>query len=172
MTGRPASLLTIREEAPADYDAVTQLNDRAFGGTFESELIGRLRTDGLVAASLVAEDKGRIVGHILLSHLDVTAGARRLNALALAPMAVVPERQRQGIGSALVRAAIDAARGASADIIVVLGHPAFYPRFGFSAARATKLESPFSGAAFMVLEITPDALGNGVGRVTYSAAFG
>jgi putative acetyltransferase len=85
---------------------------------------------------------------------------------------VSPERQRQGIGSALMRAAIEAARNAQADVIVVLGHPAFYPRFGFSAARAAKLKSPFSGEAFMVLEITPNALGDGAGHVVYPRAFG
>jgi putative acetyltransferase len=171
VTGNPARM-RIRAEAPADCKAIAQLNDRAFGGTFESELIGRLRSDGLVAASLVAEDEGRMIGHILLSRLDVTAGKRKLNALALAPMAVSPEWQRQGIGSALMRAAIEAARNAQADVIVVLGHPAFYPRFGFSAARAAKLKSPFSGEAFMVLEITPNALGDGDGNVVYPPAFG
>jgi putative acetyltransferase len=172
VTDRPASLLTIREETPADCDAIAQLNDRAFGGTFESELIGRLRADSLVTVSLVAEDEGPIVGHILLSRLDVTAGKRRLNALALAPMAVVPGRQREGIGSALVRAVIEAARDTSTEIIVVLGHPAFYPRFGFSAARAAKLKAPFSGDAFMVLEIAPNALGDDDGNVVYPPAFG
>jgi putative acetyltransferase len=171
VTGNPARM-RIRAEAPSDHEAIARLNDRAFGGTYESELIDRLRADGLVAASLVAEDEGRMIGHILLSRLDVAAGKRKLNALALAPMAVSPEWQRQGIGSALVRAAIEAACNAQADVIVVLGHPAFYPRFGFSAARAAKLKSPFSGEAFMVLEITPNALGDGDGNVVYPPAFG
>jgi putative acetyltransferase len=171
VTSNPARM-RICAETPSDHEAIAKLNDRAFGGTFESELIDRLRADGLVAASLVAEDESSILGHILLSRLDVTAGRRKLNALALAPMAVIPERQRQGIGSALVRAAIEAARDAEADVIVVLGHPAFYPRFGFSAARAAKLKSPFSGEAFMVLEITPNALGDGDGNVVYPPAFG
>ncbi|MGE0522808.1 MAG: GNAT family N-acetyltransferase [Variibacter sp.] len=161
----------VRAERPSDIQAIAQLNDRAFGGSYESELVDRLRADGLVAASLVAEDEGRIVGHILLSRLDVTVGKRKPSALALAPMAVLPERQRRGIGSTLVRAAIKAARDASADIIVVLGHPAFYSRFGFSAARAAKLAAPFSGDAFMVHEITPSALGDGNGTVTYPPAF-
>jgi putative acetyltransferase len=171
VTENPARV-RICAETPSDRKAIAQLNDRAFGGTFESELIDRLRADGLVAASLVAEDEGRMIGHILLSRLDVTAGKRKLNALALVPMAVSPEWQRQGIGSALMRAAIEAARNAQADVIVVLGHPAFYPRFGFSAARAAKLKSPFSGEAFMVLEITPNALGDGAGHVVYPRAFG
>lgn len=171
MTDNPVRI-RIRAEAPSDHEAIAQFNDRAFGGPYESELIDRLRADGLVAASLVAEHEGRIVGHILLSRLDVTAGKRELNALALAPMAVIPERQRQGIGSALVRTAIGAARNAQADVIVVLGHPAFYPRFGFSAARAAKLKAPFSGEAFMVLEISSNALGDGDGNVIYPPAFG
>jgi putative acetyltransferase len=82
VTENPARV-RICAETPSDRKAIAQLNDRAFGGTFESELIDRLRADGLVAASLVAEDEGRMIGHILLSRLDVTAGKRKLNALAL-----------------------------------------------------------------------------------------
>jgi putative acetyltransferase len=164
--------LRIRDETPSDVQAIARHNDLAFGGTYESALIDRLRADGLIAVSLVAEDEADIVGQLLLSRLDVTVGNRRLNALALAPMAVVPERQRQGIGTALVRASIDAARTATADVVVVLGHPDFYPRFGFSAARAAMLTGPFSGEAFMVLELVPGALGGGAGTVTYPPAFG
>ncbi|MGE0750758.1 MAG: GNAT family N-acetyltransferase [Variibacter sp.] len=171
MTNKPARL-HIRRETPSDIQAIARANDKAFGGADESALIDRLRADGLVAVSLVAEDDSDIVGHILLSRLAVTASERHLRALALAPMAVVPERQRQGVGTALVRASIDAARTAKADVIVVLGHPDFYPRFGFSAARAVKLAAPFSGDAFMVLELVPGVLGDGAGTVTYPPAFG
>lgn len=171
MTDKPARL-RIRQETPSDIQAIARLNDQAFGGAYESALIDRLRAAGLIAVSLVAQDEDDVVGHILLSRLAVTADERRLNTLALAPMAVVPERQRQGIGTALVRASIDAARTAKADVIVVLGHPDFYPRFGFSAARAAKLAAPFSGDAFMALELTPGALGDGTGTVTYPPAFG
>lgn len=160
-----------RDERPPDRSAILQLNRDAFGGDGEAELIEKLHADGLVAASLVAED-GPVIGHILLSWLRLEMDSRMLRGLALAPMAVAPARQRQGIGSRLVKAAIQAARRIGADAVIVLGHPAFYPRFGFSAQDAAKLASPFTGPAFMALELTPGALAGRRGSVVYPASFG
>jgi putative acetyltransferase len=163
---------TIRDEKPRDRPAILQLNRDAFGGDAEAELIEKLHADGLIAASLVAEEDGRIIGHILLSWLHLDMGSRPLRGLALAPMAVDPARQLQGTGSRLVKAAIESARQIGADAIIVLGHPGFYPRFGFSAQDAAKLQSPFTGAAFMALELTPGALAGHGGSVVYPPAFG
>lgn len=163
--------MIIRDERPPDWPAILQLNRDAFGGDGEAELIEKLHADGLVAASLVAED-GPVIGHILLSWLRLEMDSRVLRGLALAPMAVAPGRQRQGIGSRLVKAAIQAARRIGADAVIVLGHPAFYPRFGFSAQDAAKLASPFTGPAFMALELTPGALAGRRGSVVYPASFG
>ena len=163
--------MVIRERIPADDSAIRRLNDVAFGGTYESRLIEDLRAAGLVAVELVAVDPD-VVGHILFSFLDVTVGATPVRALALAPMAVQPYLHRRGIGTALVRAGLDRAHEGGWRAIIVVGHPDYYPRFGFSAALARPLTSPFSGDTFMALELVPDALKGGAGRVVYPPAFG
>lgn len=164
--------IIIREENPGDYETIAAINDAAFGGTYESALIGRLRQDDLVAVSLVAEEAGDIVGHILLSRLTAEIDGRALEALALAPLAVRPDRQRSGIGSRLVEAAIEAGKCCSAQAIVVLGHPDYYPRFSFSAQLGGKLAAPFSGPAFMALELVENSLSGSKGKVMYPPAFG
>jgi putative acetyltransferase len=163
--------MVIREGTPADDSAIRHLNDAAFGGTNESKLIEDLRAAGLVAVELVAVDP-LVDGHILFSVLDVIIGETPVRALSLAPMAVRPERQRRGIGSALVRAGLQQARERGWQAVVVLGHQDYYPRFGFSAALARPLKAPFSGASFMALELAPGALQGGAGRVVYPPAFG
>jgi putative acetyltransferase len=164
--------MTIRPERAADYAAIDAVNREAFEGEAESRLVRQLRRDGLVDVSLVADDGGEVVGHLLLSRLDVVVDGRSVRAAALAPMAVVPGRQRQGLGSTLVAAAIEAARPLGVEAVIVLGHPHYYPRFGFSAALARHLSAPFAGDAFMALELVPDALRGSGGVVTYPAAFG
>jgi putative acetyltransferase len=162
----------IRERQPADDEAIRRLNDAAFGGTYESQLVTDLRAEGLAAIELVSVDGTDVIGHILMSTLDVSVGGKPVRALALAPMSVQPGGQRQGIGSALVRDALGRAHQQGWQAVIVLGHPGFYPRFGFSAALARPLVSPFSGDAFMALELMPGALQGGAGRIVYPSAFG
>ena len=164
--------MEIRGRTAADDAAIRQLNDDTFGGHYESRLIEDLRAAGLDAVELVAVENDDIVGHILFSVLATTIDRQTVPALALAPMAVRPDRQRRGIGSALVRAGLDLARDRDWRAIIVLGHKGYYPRFGFSAALARPLEAPFSGDAFMALELAPDVLRGEKGRVTYPPAFG
>jgi putative acetyltransferase len=156
----------------ADHDAIAALNRAAFGGEDEVGIIQRLRGDDLVAVELVAVRAGAIVGHILLSELPTTMDGRPVGALALAPMAVLPGQQKRGIGGRLIEAALDEGRRLGYAAVIVLGHPGYYPRFGFSAALARKLASPFSGEAFMALELVPGALAGQAGAVTYPPAFG
>jgi len=164
--------MTIRRRLPADDDAIRRLNDAAFGGPAESKLISDLRAAGLAVIELVALAHDDIVGHILFSELSVLSDGRPVDALALAPMAVRPDRQRAGIGTALVRAGLEAARAGKWRAVIVLGHPFYYPRFGFSAGRARHLTAPFRGDAFMALEVAPGALDGVEVSVVYPPAFG
>jgi len=162
----------IRAASPVDAQAIAALNRAAFEGEDEVGIVERLRRDGLVAVELIAEEGGAIIGHILLSWLPTMLDGRMVKALALAPMAVRPVLQKQGIGGRLIAAALDEARAAGAAAVIVLGHPGYYPRFGFSAALAQNLASPFSGEAFMALELMPGALAGKQGSVSYPSAFG
>jgi putative acetyltransferase len=161
--------VVIRSRAPADDPAIAAINDSAFGSTGESKLVQALRDAGLAAIELVAAEPS-VVGHVLFSRLDVTVGERAVRALALAPVAIRPDRQRNGIGSALIRRGLDLARAEGWEAVIVLGDPAYYARFGFSAAAARHLQAPFSGDAFMALALRPGAL-EGRGRVVYPPAF-
>jgi putative acetyltransferase len=163
----------VRAETDSDYEAVRAINVGAFGGPDEADLVDRLRRDGAVVASLVAENDERIVvGHILFTRLTVRTEHGNVNAVALAPMAVLPEHQRQRVGSALVRQSIRVLSDLGEQIVVVVGHPDYYPRFGFSADLARGLRSAFSGPAFMALELRPGALQGVTGDLRYPPAFG
>jgi putative acetyltransferase len=165
--------VNVRPEVTADIEAVRYVNRLAFGQEDEARLVDALRDGGYVCSSLVAEEGGRVVGHILFSDLPIITEARSVRALALAPMAVLPELQKQGIGSALVRMGLDECRRQGHRIVVVLGHPQFYPRFGFSSKLAECLTSPFpAGASFMAMELVPGALHDIAGRVQYPPPFG
>ena len=162
----------IREEIRADHDVIREVNDLAFGGSDESRLVERLRSDGLVIASLVAIEAERVVGHILFSEISVKADDAAIRSAALAPMAVRPEWQRRGFGSSLIHRGLDICRTRGTELVIVLGHPDYYPRFGFSARTAKCLRAPFSGDAFMALELVPGVLDGVTATVRYPPAFG
>ncbi|HEV2955182.1 MAG TPA: N-acetyltransferase [Xanthobacteraceae bacterium] len=163
--------MIIRDESPADRPHIDLLLDEAFGGTYESRLVARLRQAGLVAVALVGEEDGQIIGHIVMSRLPAQLDGRAVRALALAPMAVQPDRQRRGVGARLLAAALERARAREAQAIFVLGHPAYYSRFGFSSGLAAKITAPFTGPSFMALELVPGTLSGVAGAVAYPAAF-
>jgi putative acetyltransferase len=162
----------IREETPGDCEAIRNLNRLAFGGNEEAELVDRLRSTGFVVVSLIAIENEEIMGHIVFSKVPIETDQGVIEAVSLAPMAVHPKYQRQGIGSALVRKGLDVCRERGKTIVVVLGHPQYYPRFGFSAELAKNLDSPFSGDAWMALQLRKGALDNVNGTVRYPEAFG
>jgi putative acetyltransferase len=163
----------IRPETSADHESIRHVNRVAFGQDDEARLVDALREGGYVRVSLVAEAGGQVVGHILFSDLPIITGAGTVPALALAPMAVLPEFQNQGIGSALVQKGLEACRQQGHRIVVVLGHAHFYPRFGFSPKLAAHLESPFSGSdSFMAVDLAPGALDDVAGQVQYPPPFG
>lgn len=164
-------MVRVREETVADHEDIRRVNRVAFDGDHEARLVDRLRRDGLFIASLVAVESDQMVGHILFSDLPIVAKPGEIHAAALAPMAVLPDFQRQGVGSMLVKEGLKAC--AQYGIVIVLGHPDYYPRFGFSAELTKNLHSPFSGSdAFMAMELTPGALDGVQGAVRYPEAFG
>lgn len=164
---------TIRHETAADHEAVRHVNRLAFGRDDEAGLVDALRSGGYSRVSLVAEIDGAVVGHILFSDLPILTDNGIVSALSLAPMAVLPDFQKKGIGSALVQKGLEICRGAGHHIVVVLGHPDYYPRFGFSAKLAEPLSSPFSGgASWMAAALVPGALDGVEGWVQYPPPFG
>jgi len=165
--------VVIRPETIQDQEAIWSVNQAAFEGDAEANLVDALRDGGFTEVSLVGEVNGEIVGHILFSRVTIVTEAGTLVALSLAPMAVLPRHQRRGIGTRLVETGLEACREAGHRIVIVLGHPEFYTRFGFSAELARRLESPFGGGeAWMALELVPGALDGVKGRVEYSPPFG
>ena len=165
--------MLIRKETPEDFSAIRQLNQATFGGDYEADLVDQLRADELIALSLVAWDGDELVGHICFSRLPTQVDGRRVRAVSLAPMAVKPDHQRRGIGSQLIAEGLAALPALGIEAVLVLGHPNYYPRFGFSPEPAQKLASPFRGKKeFMALELVPGALLGEKGSVTYPKAFG
>jgi putative acetyltransferase len=168
----PEAEVVIREETPADHPAVRELNRLAFGQDDEANLVDALRAGQYTRLSLVAEQNRAVIGHLLFSRLPIETAAGTVEALALAPVAVLPERQRQGVGSQLIRDGLTMCRQRGHQIVVVLGHAEYYPRFGFSAALAERLRSPFPGPHLMALELVPGALDGVEGEVRYPPPFG
>jgi putative acetyltransferase len=162
-----------RLETAADHEAIRHVNRLSFGRDDEAGIVDALRSGGYAHVSLIAEVNGEVVGHILFSDLPILTDNGTIPALSLAPMAVLPEYQKQGIGSALVRKGLEVCRDQGHRIVVVLGHAHFYPRFGFSAKRAEPLSSPFGGHdSWMALELVPGALEGIRGWVLYPPPFG
>lgn len=165
--------LIICAETQSDGEAIRDVNVRAFGRENEARLIDLLRVSihFIPDLSLVAVDAAHVVGHILFSRIHIQMPKRDVPALALAPMAVLPEYQNRGVGSALVRHGLAESRRLGHRIVVVVGHPSYYPRFGFSSARAKGLEAPYPDPAFMVQELVPGALDGVRGAVEYPPEF-
>jgi putative acetyltransferase len=162
----------VRLETLADEPAIREANLLAFGQEAEGRLVDELRAGGFVRLSLVAEDQGRIVGHVLFSDLPIQTTQGMVSALALAPVAVVPWRQRQGIGSALIQQGLQLCRRQGHRIVVVLGHPDYYPRFGFSSELAQPLACVFhTGPALMALELVSGSLQGVRGELRYPPPF-
>jgi putative acetyltransferase len=141
----------IRFARAADHPAIAEVVEAAFGQPDEARLVERLRDGGDVLFEMVAEADGAVTGHILFSRLYAD---RAEMFAALAPLAVRPGLQRAGVGKALVRAALDQAREFGAHGVIVLGHPAYYPKFGFAAETAANVKSPYSGSpSFMAVAL-------------------
>jgi putative acetyltransferase len=166
------SSVQIRPETPADIQAVHRIHRAAFDGPDEAVLVDNLRREGYAQISLVAQAGEELVGHILFSPLAVEAEPETDQALALAPVGVLPAHQRRGVGSALIRAGLEEARRQGYPAVIVLGHAEYYPRFGFRAELTAQLEAPFSGPSFTALSLVPGSSAGLVGRVRYAPPFG
>ena len=168
-------MLSIRPEEPEEYEAISRVHRSAFGQENEARLVEELRKskEFLTELSLVAVVEGEIVGHILFSSVNIQCRDRNVRALALAPMAVQPQFQRRGIGSQLVEKGLECCRTFGHQIVIVVGHPDYYPRFGFSSARTRGLEAlfPVPDEAFMVIELAQGVLNGISGVVVYPAPF-
>ena len=163
----------VRRETAGDAKAVFAVNRHAFDGDVEAKLVDRLRELGEPTISLVAELDGRIVGHILFSRVTVGSGQDSRNAMALGPMAVVPELQRRRIGSKLVETGVEACRERGENVVFVLGHPKYYPRFGFQPAgpKGLHFHSTEFDPYFFVKELEAGALAGMCGMVRYHTVF-
>jgi putative acetyltransferase len=168
-------MLTIRPERREDADAVEQVNTEAFGAEGEARLVNAVRPlDAYVPElSLVAEREGTVVAHALFSRVQIEGNPQAEMLLALGPVAVLPERQRQGIGTMLIRAGLERAAALGFAGVVLVGHPSYYPRFGFRSAKEFGLRLPFpvEEEAFMALPLRPGGLDAAAGTVVYSEPF-
>lgn len=165
------SITQIRLEQPGDQEAIRAIVTAAFQRPDEADLVEALHEERAVLASFVASRAGTVTGHILFTRMFIENGEASTPAVALAPLAVHPAHQREGIGGALIRYGLDRLREKGESIVIVLGHPAYYPRFGFSARAAEAISSPFHRESFMALELVPGALHGVSGGVRYARSF-
>jgi putative acetyltransferase len=166
-------MVAIRDESREDAGAIRFVLEQAFGESNEADLVEMLRRRGAITLSLVAVQENEVVGHILFSPVTIESAGSSLNAIGLGPMAVLPPYQRKGIGSQLVRIGLEQCAQAGHEIVVVVGHPEYYPRFGFAPAkqRGIRCEFDVPDDVFMVLELREGAVGGRGGIVKYQPEF-
>ncbi|MBD2102340.1 GNAT family N-acetyltransferase [Leptolyngbya sp. FACHB-261] len=165
--------MNIRTESSEDFDAIRQVNIAAFGRTNEADLVDELRKTAPVLSFVAVEDE-QVVGHILFSPVSVEGDCTpSCKLLGLAPIGVIPEFQNQGVGTQLVQHSLPECSRLGFSAVVVLGHPEYYPRFGFVPASRKGLTCEYEvpDEAFMVVELQPEALQACSGRVKYRPEF-
>ena len=152
---------------------VHAINQAAFGRPDEADLVDHLRAEGVALVSLVAELEKRLVGHLLFSRVWIDTTGTSIPAVALAPMAVLPGYQRHGIGGRMIQLGLNLLRQRDEQIVIVLGHPDYYPRFGFGRARQFGLKDVYGAPdeAFMAMELVEGALSPCAGLVHYQPEF-
>ena len=167
-------MIVVREERPDDIAAIRKINEKAFGQPVEANIVDKLRENCSDLLSLVAVQGEQIVGHILFSPARIEGEREMMEGVGLAPMAVLPKFQRHGIGSRLVQEGINMQKSRSSPFIIVLGHPEFYPRFGFQRASDHGIRSQWDGVpdeAFMILLLNPAAMVGTSGTARYRDEF-
>ena len=155
--------MILRGERAEDRGAIRQVHLDSFPSRVEADLVDRLRADGDAVLSLMAQEAGQIAGHVLFSRMAFPA-----QALGLGPVAVLPAFRRRGIAAELIETGLRQAAGQGWTLVFVLGAPAYYSRFGFSAARAKDFSSPYAGQHFMACDLGAAEPG---GRAEYAPAF-
>ena len=165
--------IIIRPEITKDIPAIFHVNKLAFDRENEAQLVDALRKEDAVILSLVAELDRQIVGHILFSPVTITNDDLQWQAVGLGPMAVLPEFQGKGIGSTLIRSGLDELKKLGHDVVIVLGHSEYYPRFGFKPSKhfGIQWETDVPEDVFMVAELSGGALSGRRGIVRYHSAF-
>ena len=166
-------MISLRAANPQDDAAIHEVVRQAFGREEEAQLVDALRAEDVVLLELVAEDDDTLVGHILFSALPLLSHEKMVHAAALAPLSVHPKYQRRGIGGALIHMGQAMLTHQGVEAVVVLGHPDYYTRYGFSAELAANLDHPFPpGPHFMARELEPGALDGLRLSACYPRAFG
>lgn len=172
--------IRIRQEQTKDYDTIHKIVELAFRDMEDSDhsepfLVDRLRqTDAFIPElSLVAEADGKIIGHILLTKVEIVSANKSVPSLGLAPVSVLPDYQNRGVGSALIREAHKRAAELGYDSVVLLGHKDYYPRFGYKQAIDFGIEFPFDAphAYCMATELRPEGLKGVQGMIQYAPPF-
>ncbi len=161
--------MIIRHEEPADIAAIRMVNEQAFEGLAEANAIDLLRDRGMATLSLVAVIENRVVGHLFFTPVTIETPTRSWPGLGLAPLSVLPEYQRQGIGTALMNAGLEECHRLGYKRVIVLGHPDYYPRFGFERAShyGVRFEFEAPDEACMILALQPGALDGVSGVAKY-----
>ena len=166
-------MIVIRQEQPQDLKTIREVNRRAFGQTQEADLVDKLRQNHRDLLSLVAVIQNEVVGHILFTPVTIESAARTVRGMGLAPMAVLPEYQRQGIGSTLVRSGIEQLKKRQCPFIIVLGHAEYYPKFHFEPASRYGIRSEWQvpDEAFMILLLNESEMQDISGVARYLPEF-
>jgi putative acetyltransferase len=173
LKNRSKKMIRVREEQSDDIPAIREVNERAFGQPIEADLVDKLRQNCKDLLSLVARAENEVVGHILFSPAVIESEDGTVQGVALAPMAVLPEYQRQRVGAELIRTGITKLRSTGCPFVVVLGHAEYYPRFGFKPASSQGIRSEWEvpDDAFMILVLNESEMKGISGLAKYRPEF-